>query len=115
MGWPRPEAAEDTSAIAAVSRSANGRASSTRCWAFRIRDAAISSIARVIFMVDWTDRIRRLIVRSFAPMAPRLPGKLGAALAGRARLLPELRLGRPPIHLQPLLLLLRERIRLRLL
>jgi hypothetical protein len=28
------------------------------CWARLIRDAAIISIARVIFMVDWTDRMR---------------------------------------------------------
>jgi hypothetical protein len=29
-----------------------GRAAATRCWAFTMRDAAISSMARVIFLVD---------------------------------------------------------------
>jgi hypothetical protein len=31
----------------------------TRCCARDMREAAMSSIARVIFLVDWTDRIRR--------------------------------------------------------
>jgi hypothetical protein len=31
----------------------------TRCCALTMRDAAMSSIARVIFFVDWTDRMRR--------------------------------------------------------
>jgi hypothetical protein len=55
--------------MAEVSCSAYGRAAETRCWALRIREAAISSMARVIFMVDWTERMRRRIVRSLAPMA----------------------------------------------
>ena len=50
--------------MAAVSRSAYGRAASTRCWAFTMRDVAISSMARVIFIVDWTERIRRRTTRS---------------------------------------------------
>jgi hypothetical protein len=32
-----------------------------------MREDAISSIARVIFFVDWTERIRRRTMRSFAP------------------------------------------------
>jgi hypothetical protein len=53
-----------------VSRSAYGRASITRCCAFTIRDAAMSSIARVIFIVDWTERIRRRTTRSCAATKP---------------------------------------------
>src|SRR4249919_3122416 len=41
-----------------------------------MRDAAMSSIARVIFIVDWTERIRRRTTRSCAPTGP---------LAARAR------------------------------
>src|SRR3954447_26222067 len=33
-----------------------------------MREDAISSIARVIFLVDWTERIRRRTTRSWAPM-----------------------------------------------
>jgi len=33
-----------------------------------ILDVAISSMARVIFIVDWTDRILRLTSLSFAPI-----------------------------------------------
>jgi hypothetical protein len=36
----------------------------------------MSSIARVIFMVDWTDRIRRRMIRSCAPMLVLPPGDL---------------------------------------
>ncbi len=60
-----------TSSIAAVSRSAYGRASMTRCCALTIRDAAMSSMARVIFAVDCTDRIRRRTMRSWAPTLAR--------------------------------------------
>jgi hypothetical protein len=33
-----------------------------------MREDAISSIARVIFFVDWTERIRRRTTRSCAPI-----------------------------------------------
>jgi hypothetical protein len=56
-----------TSSITRVSSSAYGRDASTRCWARTILDEAISSIARVIFFVDWTERIRRRTMRSLAP------------------------------------------------
>ena len=56
------------SSIASVSWIAYGRDASTRCWAFTMRDDAMSSIARVIFFVDWTDRIRRRTTRSWAPI-----------------------------------------------
>jgi hypothetical protein len=52
------------SSIALVSWIAYGRDASTRCCAFTIREDAISSIARVIFFVDWTVRIRRRTMRS---------------------------------------------------
>ena len=55
-----------------------------RCWARTIRDAAISSMARVVFMVDWMLLIRRLRMRSWLPAtalaARRLLG-LGAPVA----------------------------------
>ena len=41
-----------------------GIAECTPCWARTMRLAAMSSIARVIFFVDWTLRIRRLRIRS---------------------------------------------------
>src|SRR4249919_1254535 len=47
-----------------------------------MRDAAMSSIARVIFIVDWTERIRRRTTRSWAPIA--LRGLLRAGLADGA-------------------------------
>jgi hypothetical protein len=34
-----------------------------------MRDDAINSMARVIFFVDWTDLIRLLTTRSFAPIS----------------------------------------------
>ena len=45
-----------------------GRAAATRCCALTMRDAAISSIARVIFLVDWTLRMRLRRIRSW-PLA----------------------------------------------
>src|SRR2546428_4566296 len=112
--------------MAAVSRSAYGRAAATRCWALRMRDVAMSSMARVIFMVDWTDRIRRLTVRSFAPICPRplfrgfspavrsspaeLAGQLDLALPDRPGLLPDLLRRGPPELLDGFLLLVGERV-----
>src|SRR2546421_4683273 len=59
-----------------------------RCWARTIREAAISSMARVVFIVDWMLRIRRLRMRSWLPAtglaARRLLG-LGAPVARGAR------------------------------
>ncbi len=57
-----------TSSMAAVSCRAYGRACSTRFCAFTMREDAISSIARVIFIVDWTERILRRTTRILAPM-----------------------------------------------
>src|SRR5205823_3496807 len=79
-----------------------------------ILDVAISSIARVIFIVDWTDRIRRRVSRSFAPM----PASALERDAGRARrlthgtgLLLELLLRRAAEPPEALLLLLGQRLR----
>ena len=47
-----------------------------------MREDAINSIARVIFIVDWTERIRRRTTRSWAPIA--LGGLLRAGLADGA-------------------------------
>src|SRR5438552_1368043 len=66
-GWSIEVDLDATSSIAFVSCSAYGRDASTRVCAFTIREDAISSMARVIFFVDWTDRIRRRTTRSFAP------------------------------------------------
>ena len=48
-----------SAASARVSSSAYGRAAFIRACALAMRDAAMSSIALVIFLVDWTERIRR--------------------------------------------------------
>src|SRR5258706_8736538 len=53
-------------------RAAYGTAAATRACAFTIRLAAISSIARVIFFVDCTDRMRRRRMRSWPPAMLRL-------------------------------------------
>src|SRR5207247_8393032 len=103
--------------MAAVRRSAYGRAASTRCWALRMREVAISSMARVIFMVDCTERIRRRTSRSFAPTVnPALSRDLRAAGIGRrpGPALELLRAGAPE-SLQGLLLELGERLGARLL
>src|SRR5690606_8901862 len=42
---------------ARVSSRAYGAAAAAACWALMMRDAAINSIARVIFLVDWVDLI----------------------------------------------------------
>jgi hypothetical protein len=48
-----------TSAVTArVIARAYGCAATVRCWALMIREEAISSCARVIFAVDFTDLIR---------------------------------------------------------
>src|SRR5438093_7089952 len=66
-GAPSPESAADTrlpssSAILL----AYGRAARMRSWARRSLAAATSFMARVIFCVDWTERIRRWMSRSVA-------------------------------------------------
>ena len=56
------ESSPEAEAIAVTTRvisSAYGRDSSTRCWALTMREAAMSSIARVIFLVEDTERMRR--------------------------------------------------------
>src|SRR6476646_8928648 len=54
-----------------------------RCCALTMRDAAMSSIAFVIFFVDCTDLIRRRYSRSWAPIrsALRLGLRLGALVS----------------------------------
>src|SRR5262249_9130758 len=52
--------------ISSLILSAYGRAARIRSWARRNLAAATSFIARVIFCVDWTERIRRRISRSVA-------------------------------------------------
>src|SRR5438445_13894075 len=54
-----------------------------RCCALTMRDAAMSSIAFVIFFVDCTDLIRRRYSRSWAPIRSALLG-LGLVLLGLA-------------------------------
>src|SRR5918998_4155307 len=56
---------------------AYGRDASTRAWARAIREVAMSSIALVIFFVDWTERIRRRRSLSCAAIVASL---LGSAL-----------------------------------
>ena len=53
---------------AAVISSVYGRACATRSWALASREAEMSSMALVIFMVDCTVRIRRRTTRSCAGM-----------------------------------------------
>src|SRR5258708_1267572 len=53
--------------ITRVIASAYGRAAETECCALTMRDAAMSSIALVIFLVDWTLRMRLLRTRSWPP------------------------------------------------
>ena len=47
-----------TAETARVSSRAYGAAACARCWALMIRDAAMSSMARVIFFIDSVDLIR---------------------------------------------------------
>src|SRR5436309_11839765 len=66
-GWSSVSALLVTSWTARVIWSAYARALSTRCWARRICEAAMSSIALVIFFVDCTPRMRRRSRRRRAP------------------------------------------------
>src|SRR5215469_13500981 len=59
-----------TASTARVSSLAYGAAACSRCCALMIREAAISSWARVILAVDWTLLIRRRTARSWAPILP---------------------------------------------
>ncbi len=63
-GEPCPAPAAARSRTTSVIFSEYGTAACTRCWALTIREAAISSMARVIFFVAWTVRIRPLRIRS---------------------------------------------------
>src|SRR5213076_849540 len=85
IGWGAPSAA----ALTRLPRSsaillAYGRAARIRSCARRSFAAATSFIARVIFCVDWTERIRRWMSRSVA-MRPDLRG-LDALRRGELRL-----------------------------
>src|SRR5262245_65198414 len=70
-GWSTLEyvATADT---ARVSSRAYGAAAWARCCALMIRDAAMSSMARVIFFVAWTDLIRPRSSRSDAAISASL-------------------------------------------
>ncbi len=57
-GWSIVDC-EASAEITRVIWRAYGFAALTRCCALTMRDAAMSSIARVIFLVDCTDRMRR--------------------------------------------------------
>src|SRR5262249_54041902 len=67
-----------------------GRAPAMACWALTIRDAAMSSMARVIFFVDSTLRMRRRRTRSCPPAMPAYPSSLLAGGFGRSGQLLEL-------------------------
>ncbi len=56
-GWTT-SACSATASMARVIALAYGEAAPTRSRAFPMREAAISSIARKIFLSDWVDRIR---------------------------------------------------------
>ena len=58
-GWSTVVACDASAEITRVICRAYGWAAVTRCCALTMRDAAMSSIARVIFLVDCTDRMRR--------------------------------------------------------
>src|SRR3954447_3083320 len=60
-------ALDATAWTTAVNASAYGVDAATRCCALTMRDAAMSSIALVIFLVDCTDLIRRRKTRCWAP------------------------------------------------
>ena len=68
MGWSSPAPAAARLRMTSVICSLYGRAAATRCCALTMRDAAISSMARVIFLVDWTLRMRLRRIRSW-PLA----------------------------------------------
>src|SRR3954464_8533023 len=78
-GWSTLEyvATADT---ARVSSRAYGAAAWARCCALMIRDAAMSSMARVIFFIDSVDLIRARYSRSDTATGL-LPGSGGAATA----------------------------------
>ena len=66
-GSSTPTPPEARSSMTPVIFAAYGRAAFARVIAFTTRVAAISSIARVICFVDWTELIRRRRVRSWPP------------------------------------------------
>src|SRR6478609_1148647 len=80
LSVPAPAAAR--SWTTSVISSEYGWAAWTRACARTMREAAMSSIARVIFFVDCTVRIRRRRIRSWPPAIPRL--RLLARRAGSA-------------------------------
>src|SRR6476661_8858891 len=70
-GWSSLEKVA-TAETARVSARAYGDDSRTACWALTTREAAMSSMARVIFFVALTDRMRCRYSRICAPMSFRL-------------------------------------------
>src|ERR1700755_2519793 len=67
-----------TALITRVISAAYGRDAATRARALAIRDVAMSSIARVIFFVDWTVRTRRRYSRSWPATGSGLLDRLRA-------------------------------------
>src|SRR5690606_22646307 len=66
-GWSTSEKVA-TADTARVSSRAYGAAAAACCWALMIRDAAMSSMARVIFFIDWVDLIFARYSRSDTAM-----------------------------------------------
>src|SRR5215217_9672551 len=62
-----------TAATARVSSRAYGAAACARCCALMMRDAAMSSMARVIFFIDSVDLIRARYSRSDTAMSDSAP------------------------------------------
>src|SRR6266545_1216161 len=83
-GWSSVVALDARAVSTWVIASAYGREAATRSWALAIRLVATSSCALVIFFVDFTERIRRRSVCSWAGMAllPLRPGLAPDRLAG---------------------------------
>ena len=79
-GWSSLENVA-TAETARVSARAYGLDSRTACCALTTRDAAMSSIARVIFFVELTARMRCRYSRICAPIRFRLPGAFCSWLA----------------------------------
>ena len=82
-GWSSLEKVA-TAETARVSARAYGLDSRTACCALTTRAAAMSSIARVIFFVELTARMRCRYSRICAPIRFRLPGSAARGAVGLA-------------------------------
>src|SRR4051794_7030629 len=85
LSVPAPPAARFR--MTSVICSEYGRAAATRDCALTMREAAMSSIALVIFLVLWTDRILVLRMRSWPPATCRSLALGLGLLGGREQLL----------------------------